>query len=192
MKKNNLKNRIFIFGFVLLLLTTAGASWTLAKYTTSVSGQATATIAKWSFKANGSDGTSEFKVDLNETSNQNVASGKIAPGSSGSFDIEIDASGSETALDYKIEFSDITDPIANLKFYQDAEHKQEISDLTTTTALNGTIAVSETKNKVIKTVYWEWKEGSDAADTAIGLAGGTMTFKIKVTGTQKIDVTQAP
>lgn len=192
MNKSNLVARLSVLTIALTLVTTSLIGGTLAKYTTEVTGTGSAQVAKWSFKANEkSGGDDKFTVNLADTAdeNLNVTNGKIAPGSKGSFNIEIDATGSETALEYKIEFTNIQNPIANLKFYSDADRKNEITDLTTTTALNGSIALTDVGTTVIKTVYWEWKDDvkNNASDTAEGVAATKMTFDIKVTGTQRIN-----
>lgn len=195
MNKSNFVARLSVLTIALTLVTTSLIGGTLAKYTTEVTGTGSATVAKWSFKAyekNGGEGS--FAVTLTDTANTNVTSGKIAPGSKGSFDIVIDASGSETALDYTIKFDNIQNQIANLKFYSDADRKNEITDLTNTTALNGIIALADVETTVIKTVYWEWKDDvkNNASDTAEGVAAKKMTFNIKVTGTQTVATTTAP
>lgn len=190
MNKSNFVARLSVLTIALTLVTTSLIGGTLAKYTTEVTGTGSAEVAKWSFKANEkSGGSDKFTVNLADTvdKNPNVTSGKIAPGSKGSFDIKIDASGSETALEYKIEFTNIQNQIANLKFYSDASRTNEITDLTNPTALNGSIALNAVETPVIKTVYWEWEDDvkNNASDTAAGVAATKMTFDIKVTGTQK-------
>lgn len=196
MNKSNLVARLSVLTIALTLVTTSLIGGTLAKYTTEVTGKGSATVAKWSFKANEkSDGVDKFTVNLADTAdeNLNVTNGKIAPGSKGSFNIVIDATGSETALEYKIEFTNIQNQIANLKFYSDADRKNEITDLTNTNAFDGNIALAETNKKVTKTVYWEWKDGvNNTSDTEAGVAAKEMTFDIKVSGTQTVEANPAP
>lgn len=193
MNKSNLVARLSVLTIALTLVTTSLIGGTLAKYTTEVTGTGSATVAKWSFDAYGKKGEESFTVTLTDTANTDVTSGKIAPGSKGSFNIVIDATGSETALDYTIKFENIENSIANLKFYSDASRTNEITDLTTTTALNGSIALTDVGTTVIKTVYWEWKDDvkNNASDTAEGVAATKMTFDIKVTGTQTVEANPA-
>ncbi len=64
-------------------------------------------IARWNVVINGSDikYNDTFVVDkVNLVDNDNVLSGKIAPGSLGYFDIVIDPSGSDTAIRYDVTF----------------------------------------------------------------------------------------
>ena len=86
-------------------------------------------------------------------------------------------------MDYTIAFSEIKDRPANLKFYSDASFTNEISDLASTTDLNGTIALADINTAVKKTVYWKWEYGADANDNAD--QGKAMSFNITVTGTQQ-------
>lgn len=189
MNKSNFVARLSVLTIALTLVTTSLIGGTLAKYTTTVTGDGSATVAKWSFNAYSKQGEATFEVKLTDTANANVTNGKIAPGSKGSFDIVIDATGSETALDYTIKFDNIQNPIANLKFYSDANRTDgTVIDLETTT-LKDTIALADVGNTVTKTVYWEWKDAAsnDKSDTDAGKAPTEMTFDIKVTGTQKIN-----
>lgn len=194
MNKSNFVARLSVLTIALTLVTTSLIGGTLAKYTTEVTGKGSAQVAKWSFKAyekNGGEGN--FTVTLTDTANTNVTSGKIAPGIKGQFEIVIDASGSETALEYKIEFTNFQNKIDNLKFYSDASRTNEITDLTNPTALNGSIALADVGTLVTKTVYWEWKDDAinNTSDTEAGMAAKTMTFDIKVTGTQTVATTPA-
>ena len=128
MKNKNI-GRLGVVALVLTLVSMTLMGGTLAKYTTEVTGTGTATVAKWSFKASDAENSSTFSVSLKDTTlNSKVADDKIAPGTDGSFNIVIDATGSETALDYKIAFSELTNKPDNLKFYSDAAFTSEISD----------------------------------------------------------------
>lgn len=194
MNKSNFVARLSVLTIALTLVTTSLIGGTLAKYTTEVTGTGSAQVAKWSFKAYSKQGDATFAVTLTDTANTNVTSGKIAPGSKGSFDIVIDASGSETALDYKIEFTNIKNQIANLKFYSDANRTDGAEIDLKATTLSDTIALADVGNTVTKTVYWEWKDdaSNDESDTKAGVAPTEMTFNIKVTGTQTVATTTAP
>jgi hypothetical protein len=195
MKKRSYVTRLGVLALALTFLTTCLVGGTLAKYTTTVAGTGSATVAKWSFKANNQ--TETFTVDLASTAYTNVANKKIAPGTQGSFAIEIDASGSEVAVDYSIAFSDIENKPENLKFYSDDEFKSEITDFTSYTGLNDTIALEDVSSAVTKTIYWNWdygavaEESKAAQDTKDGESAKTMTFTITVTGIQATPETSA-
>lgn len=197
MTKKSYAARLGVLVVALTLVSTCLLGGTMAKYVTDVTGTGSATVAKWSFKAtNGTDTTAN--VDLASTAYGNVAEKKIAPGTEGSFDIEIDASGSEVAVDYTIAFSNLQNKPDNLKFYADKEGKTEILDLGNYKGLNGTITLDKVNTKVTKTVYWKWPyetgsgdaiKAADVVDTTAGAketdGDRKVSFDIKVTGTQK-------
>lgn len=185
-RKSNVA-RIGVLALALALVSACLLGGTLAKYSTAVTGTGSATVAKWSFTANG--GTDEFDVSLVDETQTGVAEGKIAPGAKGSFDIVLDASGSEVAVDYTIAFSKLTDMPDGLKFYSDSNRKNAIDDLGTYKGLNGTIDWADVDKQVTKTVYWAWAEGDD--DTAVGKDPKAGTFAITVTGTQKTEAATA-
>lgn len=184
MKKKSYVARLGVLALALTLVTTCLTGGTMARYVTEVTGAATATVAKWSFKANSQ--TQNFTVNLTDTTlNGKVADGKIAPGTDGSFDISIDADGSEVALDYTIAFSNMENKPSNLKFYSDPNFKTEISDLATYSGLNGTITLTDIGTPVTKTVYWQWAYGDAVEPDQATITGKDMTFTITVTGTQQ-------
>lgn len=184
MKKTNIA-RLSALALTLCLASTALMSGTMAKYTTTVTGNGSATVAKWSFQVNEKDSAQTFTVNLTDTTiNGNLKTDTIAPGTDGSFNIKLDASGSETAVDYKIVFSSIQNQPTNLKFYSDSTFKTEITDLESN-GITDTIALAQVSTPVTKTIYWKWDYETGSDDTAdTGDAGKAMTFKITVTGTQ--------
>lgn len=197
--------RLGVLVVALTLVSTCLLGGTMAKYVTDVTGTGSATVAKWSFKANEKDATSKFTVDLASTAYDNVGDKRIAPGTKGSFDIVIDASGSEVAVDYTIAFSNLLNKPDNLTFYSDETKDTPISDLANYDGLNGTIALDKVNTKVTKTVYWEWPyetgsgdaiKASDAMDTTAGAketdGDRKVSFDIVVTGTQKTPVEKPP
>lgn len=129
-----------------------------ARYRSKIEGQGTALVAAWSFKVNGST-ESIASFDLGTTRsdvNGKVADGVIAPGTSGSFDIEIDGSGSEVAIDYIIEV-DVSAKPTNLKFYRNSDFTDEIT-IGENSILNieGFIDLEKVNTKVREKIYWNW------------------------------------
>lgn len=179
------KGRLIAAAVALTLVTTCLLGGTLAKYTTTVTGTGTATVAKWSFKAN--DQTATFNnVSLSDTVHtENIKAGTIAPGTDGSFDIKIDGSGSEVGIAYKIVLGDLDNLPVNIKFYQDEAHSTEYTEIATT-GITGEIEQASVSTPVTKTIYWNWPIGdADTNDTTTGMTGaGDKTFTITVTGTQ--------
>ena len=190
----NKKFKIAIILIVAILLATLAISIAYSKYFTEVSGTGSITVAKWNFTVNGSSDTIGTIILGNTTDdNSNVADGVIAPGTSGSFAIELDITGTEVALDYTIEFENLEGDLPdNLKFYEDESYLTEIENLED--GFSGSFGVDDEKTKTI-TVYWVWEyetgsdddtiTSNDELDTAAGENASNIKFDIVVTGTQQ-------
>ena len=87
-----------------------------AKYISQVRGNGIAEIATWSFKVNGEkEQVQEIRL-ASTCNNQTLVNNKIAPGTSGSFNIKIDATGSDVGINYNITFAQEENKPQNLKF----------------------------------------------------------------------------
>ena len=202
MEKENKKqnNNIAVIAILALLLIAvlAFGIWAWSKYTSTLEGNGTATVAKWNF---GTDTVIE-NLDLATTSGatkmdtvNNVATDRIAPGTSGSFSVVLNTTGTEVALSYDIILSNMQNKPTNLHFYSDAAFENKI-DTTDGAKISGTIAQGETGTKKTVTIYWKWayETGSDATniakndetDTTEGKAATAngVTFDLTITGTQ--------
>ena len=190
--KNNTKPIVILL--VLTLITaTIFSMYAYSKYKTTLTGNGTATVAKWSFKVNGQTQTIP-DIDLTQTmdTHNNVAEGKIAPGTSGHFDLELDATGSEVSIDYNVKLA-ITEKPTNLKFYLDNTYETEIAETEGTLNVSGSIPLETINAPLIKTIYWQWPyetgvtenevKENDKTDTIDSAKKVTMT--ITVTGTQR-------
>ena len=120
MKKRSIAARLGVAAMALTLITTSLSSGTLAKYSDTVQGTTKMIVARWnvgaSITANGTKSTLASSpvnfgdlADTATTKPANVASGRIAPGMAGGFDINLttaaDASGSlgtEVNADYVV------------------------------------------------------------------------------------------
>ncbi len=166
MKKNNeLKNdnRLVEFTILILLITIIAISLvagTFAKYTTSVNGSSTATVAKWAVKLNGTDATTQteevefdlFKkdgvFDLKEVTNANDLSGetgvvdedvvksgsKVAPGTWGKVAFEV-SNESDVSAEYVITINSLETTLP-LKFSTDGKTWKSVSEIKTAMATN--------------------------------------------------------
>lgn len=188
--KNSRKKLLIGVALVVIFLS-AIIGITYSKYISQVTGNGTLEVAKWSFKVN--DGTEEFaKIELLDTYNEEtLINGKIAPGTSGSFELEIDATGAEVGVMYDVDFKNETNKPTNLKFRHGdqvfdniEEYEQYFSDV---------INADDTNKVRTLTVDWEWEyetgaddeiSENDAIDTQEGLNALNYTFDIVVTGTQ--------
>lgn len=193
MKKRSYAARLGILALALTLVSTCLVGGTLAKYTTEVTGTGTAEIAKWEFLANngtGTPSTSMTALTLTPASYSNVATGKVAPGTSGNFIITA-KNGSEVDATYTIVFTAKNVP-TNLKFYQSTNGTDKGDEITVS---NGTYTVTTdkalTQNKTETTyVMWDWAYGNAAESDQTTIATGSydMTVEVTVTGTQATPV----
>lgn len=196
-QKTGSKNKVIIALAILTIVVLLIGVWAFARYTSTVSGTGTAAVASWSFKANEETKTMT-NINLIGTIsevNGKVAPDHIAPGTSGSFDVRIDATGSEVAVAYSVELSNFTNLPQNLKFYTDAAHQNPITDNSGKYTVTGYIAYSDVTDAMKKTtkIYWDWPyqtpgsgdvttEDNDKKDTAD--AGKDVSCTITVTGWQ--------
>jgi hypothetical protein len=181
------KKAIGILVTLSLILFIFLAGYTFAKYYSVVSGNGTASVAKWSFAANGSNSTIE-NISLVNTANEvSLVDGKIAPGTKGSFNIIINAKGSEVDVDYKVKIVSEKNCPDNMKFYSSSSNKTytSLQDLANA-ELSGTITTAENSKEKTITVYWEWPYDGidDTKDYANGIAANTYQFGIQIEGTQ--------
>ncbi|RHS87841.1 hypothetical protein [Clostridium sp. AM42-4] len=182
MKKHNMM-RVASALAVVTLLSTSVISGTLAKYTSTASSTATATVAKWSFKVgaggtnvtatNDITGTNPFTFDLfgsikdtggteKETDVTDVT-GKhiIAPGTSGQITLALE-NDSQVNAGYTIKFIENNKDEIPLQYaimdgtgaeYSKLTWTKKIGDLNKTVASLGT---GSENNKASYTVYWKW------------------------------------
>ena len=175
MKKK--KTIILVLAFIALLAFLASATYTYAKYRSGIKGSVGSDIAKWNFVINDEYITSNHTGSLNipltsldvcNSTDCKVTSGKIAPGSRSTFQIEIDYT--DVTLDFNYTISITDSPIADLRV--------EIDGATGSgTEVNKDVIIDPTSTNKVETVNVniEWKDDGaadetmdDAADTAIG------------------------
>lgn len=202
MKKRGYIGRLAALALVLCMVTMSLTAGTLAKYASEASGNATATVAKWSIKFTDGDaaeytGADSITLNLKDTVQEGaklVAADKIAPGTSGSFNLAVDGTGTEVAFKYTIELDlanikDGTGAAATgcpLKFYQtyNSENKTYSDEITSSASVTGNVLTDGTKTST-KTIYWVWNTTDDTTDTKLGTDSAAITaglvYKIPVT-----------
>ena len=197
MNKNDKKIKKTTIIVILLVLTIIMALvfsiYAYSKYKTTRIGEGTSQVAKWSFKVNGQTQTIP-DIDLATTMDphSHVEDGRIAPGTSGHFNLELDATGSEVSIDYSLKLA-ITEKPTNLRFYTDSGYTKEIASTDGVMNLTGVILLEEVETIQTKTIYWKWpyqtgdsdasKKANDKIDTDDSKKSVTMT--ITVTGIQR-------
>lgn len=191
-RRNTTMATVILLMLLVSIATTILLGRTFAKYTSSATGTDTATVAKWSFKVGNKEiATTEAQtIDINlfstikdsdlTSDEEHVASGKIAPGTSGSFDLTVENS-SEVAAKYAISLEITEGASLPIKYAVKTDGTQPAeSDWKDTID-----SVSETEIAVGKTgdakVYWKW--AFDGDDTATGIAARESATKVTVKAT---------
>lgn len=201
----NKKNVLISTGIILLVVLSFLSGNTFAKYISNYKTSASLKIAKWSvtedFLINGKSSTKEDFNLITTYDNSTLVNGKIAPGTSGKFQIEIDASGTETGVDYNVQFDKISDrKPENLVFtYNDKVYTlKELEEV-----LKGNIPANQ-ENKVLNLeIGWVWayetfeeivtdngteqsSKSGDILDTEAGQEISNFGFDVIITCTQTI------
>ena len=156
-KKNSKLTIITLVTLTALFLAIAAiAGYGYAKYVSNFGGNMQAQVAKWSFKVNGSEGNAKtFNLINTINKNDSVTEGTVAPGTSGYFDLELDGSGTETAINYVINTSLQNKP-ANMHFYLDENYTVELAVENNEIVINDFIPLSEVDTVKKVRIYWNW------------------------------------
>lgn len=105
-KKGRLLKYAILLCILAVIIALVGYAW--ARYVSSQNGTATAQIAKWSFNSKIFDGTQTEEVEnfarTRTDGNTEVDDETIAPGTSGEFIVEIDASRNRNIFDICCKF----------------------------------------------------------------------------------------
>jgi hypothetical protein len=193
----NIKKTFLVIGMISLIGISFIGGNTFAKYLSSSTATGTLQIAKWNiseeFYSNGS-ATSSTELDLAKTYNTDtLVSGKIAPGTSGNFRIVIDASGTQTGVDYAIKFNTSESIPTNLIYIYNGV-PYTLSSLEE--KLKGKISTDETNEKLSFDIEWQWPYetfdenassiSGDSIDTNEGETIESFTLNVTITCTQEI------
>ena len=112
--------------------------------------------------------------------NPEFATGYIGPGSSGNFDIVIDAMDNEVSLRYKIDLTSESSLLPKgMKFYEDADYQNEINLLPQAENqedLKGNLTYPITA-KETRTIYWKWDKNEESSTNN----PSSISLNIKVT-----------
>lgn len=202
MKKNRAM-RLAALMLVLVMMTSCFVGGTFAKYTSTTSGSDVATVAKWSFKVNGSEfavnpdtpATLTFNLfdtikDTENLEEDDVAAEKIAPGTMGSFALKI-KNDSEVNAMWTVTLSETNDNAVPLQYSVDGSTwKDSIAELSMANLTKNGLNMGEEETVA---VYWRWVfEGTtkgahagqtDAFDTMLGIAAQKAAPTVTITAT---------
>lgn len=191
MKKRNWIFKIASALMMACLLTTCVISGTFAKFTSGYTSTATVTVAKWAFKLKDAALSENFAFDLFDTitdtdssdadEDDQVAADVIAPGTKGSFKIEL-VNESEVFAKYTVSFSSesASNIPTNLKFSTDNANYVDFATFSTTKS-EGELKYANNANddQTTITVYWKWDFEGGATDDN-NFAGNEITIKATI------------
>ncbi len=184
--KKSIFSKVGAAAVVLTLVTASLVGGTFAKYTSTVSGTGTATVAKWAIamKQNDAAASENFTFNLaNTNTNAATADGKIGPESQGVIKMTIDGTGSEVGYEYNITFD--TKDLGNvpIKFFENADMSTELTYTGTEATMTGKVEKDKVTVAKDVNVYWKWVSTSDTVDTGLGESETPVTGDIAVTMT---------
>lgn len=188
----NRKKLLIIISIILAIILSFLGGKTFSKYIAEVKGSGTAEVASWSFKVNGKDDIVQAINLLSTCNDETLIDNKIAPGTSGTFDIVVDATGSDVGVNYKVQFLNESQKPQNLKFIYEDEEYSTIQELQEN--LTGTINANDEEKTRTITINWEWAyqtgsnqteiNNNDIIDTEDAKNISNYTFDVNVIGTQ--------
>lgn len=162
---------------MLVLLVAMGLGYTYAKYTNSREVSGSSATATWSFDGAISNTSNETtkSISLAQTvSKDSVTTGKIAPGTNGTFKIIINAAGSEVDIDYDVllkgsennkpsnlyftceDLVDARETDGSLKKYYSLAEMLAVDSQTNRSNMSGTIDKDTNNTAKEITVNWVW------------------------------------
>lgn len=195
MKANNkIKVLLMCLTLIMLIITIYAISTTYALFQSQIKGSVVKNVGKWNIKINGADvlkGTSEefnmqqFVVDENE----NTKPGKMAPGTTGSFELSIDPTDTQVSVRYDI--SIVLNEITNDKVQLISVEKDSTNNIVKTNenTYTGIIPLEEIEKGAIDLVKikfcWENDEQNNIVDSEIGtIINSKIQIPVKVNITQ--------
>lgn len=162
-----------LFSLLLVIAVLAQIGITYSIFETNLNTTTDSVLAPWQILVNNtmvSSESSEFTVDtVNWSTDPNVLDGKAAPGLSGYFEIIIDPSGSEVAIEYEIELD--FDFNNNEYIKLSTIKKQNGDDLTPSNGNTffGEITLSQLEVDYVETIrisfVWENNEDNNDVDS---------------------------
>ena len=145
--KKSKKIVLIVIAIVAILVSFIGGR-AYAKYMSKVTGNGTADVASWSFKVN-ENAEKMQTISLKSTiNNSTLVNNKIAPGTAGTFQIKVDATGADVGINYNVKFENESKKPTNLKFEYDGKTFNSLTELQD--QIIGTINSND--NEKIKTI----------------------------------------
>lgn len=153
--------KLLILVLFLGLITTA--SYTYSRYVGPTANSVSVGVAKFSVKVNNTDIVENQTFNITLDSDVNTLNNQLAPDEEGYFEVLIDPTGSEVALDYQLTFD-----VSDIKALSDKiKVKYTVNDVEVTSTgdvVSGSITLPSAtsamtaSNKTSVKVCWEWEE----------------------------------
>lgn len=191
--------KVWILSAILMILITCyEIGNTYAKYVAKANGIAKGNVGAWVIKVNDtliSTGTEEQDFTIQElkyASNEYVKEGKIAPGTSGYFDLEIDATEASVAVTYDVELNldeltENSDSIKISSFTKIADGVETTSGIAKKdeNTYTGNISLQDIENgktTLLRVhIVWEDNEENNEQDSKAGqTANSSFSIPVKV------------
>ncbi len=198
--KNYVKKFFIILTIIMICFTIYLISKTYAVFYSEGQADLNMKLAIWDIKVNNQDITKgtikDFAItDFNIIQNNNVKSGKIAPGTSGSFDILIDPTDTQVSIRYDLSID--SDKLEEYQIQIDSISEISNSNKLTKTGKNtytGIIPLSKINgnyNNDIRIVFkWDNNEANNEKDTNIASVANSKTnIPITLTFSQYLNET---
>ena len=204
-KNRSTSIRIAAVACMFCMLITAAVCGSVAKYTSTASGQDSVSVAKWEFTVedvNIAQATAQtFSFNLFNTINEedttttesNVSTGLIAPGTGGSFTVDI-ANKSQVDAKYTLVLEETNTSNVYIQYSLDGtDWDDDFTTINENTDKTKGVDIERETGTTSVTVYWRWcYEGTttgahagqtDDADTLLGIAGQTTAPSVTVLAT---------
>lgn len=182
-KSNPVLFLVAILLIAIIMISSSIGLYAWAKYTSSQSGNATAVIAKWSFDLklkNGSAAETTETINLADTIDYtHVQTGRIAPGTSGEFQVIVNTTGTEVDCQYdvtivlsncprNITFSrtDDSNPAVTTELSAGGADNSTTRILTFSRYLKAKGTNGNENGRHVETIAWDWPYEADVNETA--------------------------
>lgn len=189
--KKSIFSKVGAAAMVLTLVTASLVGGTFAKYTSTVSGTATATAAAWKIAFKDSEDnviTKETKFILKPDITTGKVEGTIVPGDTGTLKVKVDGSDTQVDFDYEVSLVATDNDKLHIGFYTDNSYAAE-KEITAEKPLVKSIKTSDANKIGEETIYWKL-ESNDATDT--DMAGKLGEYTVTLTATQKTTTSTEP
>lgn len=193
--KNGRRKAFIILILIILIIALTGVAF--ARYITRLNGSTQVSIAKWNFKVTAGSSQS-LDIDLAQTrlanDTQEVDRAKVAPGTIGALQLNINATGSQVSLEYDIDLT-LTQIPENLIFYSDAEMTKALYKENGVIHLDGYFGANDVNKTATQNLYWRWKLETGLTQSEINAndildsewIGDRIVLGVQTTGRQVMD-----